>query len=149
MQLGQLKRREFIALAGGTAVAWPLTARAQQPDRVKHISVLSVGDYRKLKDYLAAFQRGLELAGWSEGLELAGIQKPPRIQSGSSDSRAVPQEQPELCIGPLAVQKSDAVGAAFRTALTLAADSGSSDRARVRCEGSPKSPSIGPARRRN
>ena len=64
-----MRRREFISFLGGTAVAWPLGAHAQQPDRVRRIGVLQPinesdpeGQVRK-----AAFVRGLQKFGWTEG----------------------------------------------------------------------------------
>ena len=69
MQFDQLRRREFITLLGGAAVAWPLAASAQQSDRIRRIGVLSIyaENDPENKARLAAFQGELERFGWSEG----------------------------------------------------------------------------------
>ena len=66
-----MRRREFIAGLGG-AVALPLTARAQQVDRVRRVGVLM--PWREndpaIKVNLSAFIEGLASLGWSEGRNL-------------------------------------------------------------------------------
>ena len=63
-----MKRRKFISLLGGTA-AWPLAARAQHPERMRHIGVLLGGlaDDPMLQQFVAAFREGLAKLGRIEG----------------------------------------------------------------------------------
>ena len=64
-----MRRREFITLVGGAAVAWPLAARAQQSSPVRRIGVLTPlaqGDPEgQARD--VAFRQGLEKLGWTVG----------------------------------------------------------------------------------
>ena len=72
MQFTQLKRRDFTALVGGAAVAWSLSARAQQPERMRRIGILTAQAENDpaIKGYLAAFTKELNSFGWSEGRNL-------------------------------------------------------------------------------
>ena len=63
-----MKRREFIRLLGGAVAAWPLTARAQQGDRMR------IGVFMPLAEddlvgqaRIAAFLQGLQHTGWTDG----------------------------------------------------------------------------------
>lgn len=64
-----MKRREFIRLLGAGAAAWPLSARAQQPDRVQRIGVLTSYDETdpEAKAYLSEFMKALGELGWADG----------------------------------------------------------------------------------
>jgi putative ABC transport system substrate-binding protein len=64
-----MRRREFMTLIGGAAVAWPIAVHAQQPDRVRRIGMLmstAAGDPEG-QARVAAFVQGLQQLGWTEG----------------------------------------------------------------------------------
>ena len=63
-----MSRREFITLLGGVAVAWPLAARAQQPERMRRIGVLmdTAANNTEGQERFAAFRQVLRERGWVE-----------------------------------------------------------------------------------
>ena len=63
-----MKRREFITLLGG-AGAWPLAARAQQPERMRRIGMLlpAAAEDSQFQTWVGAFLQALALSGWTIG----------------------------------------------------------------------------------
>jgi putative tryptophan/tyrosine transport system substrate-binding protein len=64
-----MRRREFIKVVAGSAVAWPLAARAQQPERMRRIGVLMPfpKDNPEGRARIAAFLQELQQLGWIDG----------------------------------------------------------------------------------
>jgi putative ABC transport system substrate-binding protein len=64
-----MKRRHFITLLGGAAVAWPMASRAQQAGPVRLIGVLMEHQESNsaAQSWLAAFRNELVKLGWNEG----------------------------------------------------------------------------------
>jgi putative ABC transport system substrate-binding protein len=65
-----MQRREFIILLGGTAAAWPLTGRAQQPV-VPVVGFLRSTTLADVPHWVTAFRQGLKEAGFVEGQNVA------------------------------------------------------------------------------
>ena len=66
-----MKRRDFITLIGGAAAAWPLTARAQQPAKLRTIGFLYQSTPSVESARAAAFLQQLHKLGWIEGSTIA------------------------------------------------------------------------------
>jgi len=85
-------RRDLITLLGGAAATWPLAARAQQGERVRHIGVLVnlAADDPETQARVGAFLQGLQEFGWSIGRNL-------RIESRfTADNTKLPGYAEEL-----------------------------------------------------
>jgi putative tryptophan/tyrosine transport system substrate-binding protein len=64
-----MRRREFIRLLSGATIAWPITLRAQQAQRVPRIGVLMGMGFADptAQSYVTAFRGALTKLGWVEG----------------------------------------------------------------------------------
>ena len=65
-----MKRREFITLLGGAAVAWPLAARAQQPGKTPRVGYIRAGTPHN-DPFREEFVRGMRDLGYVEGRNIA------------------------------------------------------------------------------
>jgi putative ABC transport system substrate-binding protein len=114
-----MKRRQFIALLGGGAAAWPLAARAQQGERVRRIGVLvSIApDDPEAQARVAAFIHELQQLGWADGRSLRID-----IRWGAGDAERIRRYAAELvALAPNAILAvgGGAVGPLLQTTRTV------------------------------
>ena len=77
-----MRRRDFISLVGGSAVAWPLTARAQTAGKLPTIGLLAPATPAAHGPWFASLVQRLNELGWIEGRTVAIEQ---RYAEGRSD----------------------------------------------------------------
>src|SRR5690349_21763084 len=83
-----MRRREFMGLLGGVAVAWPLAVRAQQPGgQVYRVGFLGATSLAAAQGIVDAFRDGMRGRGYVEGRNLAIDYRPPA---------ASPEQETEL-----------------------------------------------------
>jgi putative ABC transport system substrate-binding protein len=114
-----VRRRDFITLVGGTAAAWPLTARTQKLDVVRRIGVLMglVESDPEGQTFVAAFQEGLQKLGWAEGHH---IRIDYRWGAGDADrTRSVARELVDLRPDVILSHTTFATGALARETRTI------------------------------
>ena len=134
-----MKRRDFISLLGGAAVAWPLEMKAQQGERMRRIGVLmaATADDSEYQPRIRAFQQGLAASGWIDGrnvrvdtrwagtnaddirkhaVELTAL-APDAIVGGSGTTTVAPLLQATRIVPIVFVVVIDPVGAGFVSSL--------------------------------
>jgi putative tryptophan/tyrosine transport system substrate-binding protein len=133
-----MRRREFVSLLGGAAAAWPVAARAQQPERVRRVGVLmplAADDPQSLRR-LTAFVQGLQQLGWTDSRNVRidvrwAAGDPDRFRSYAAElvalapdvilagavSSMMPLQQATRSVPLVFVQVTDPVGAGFVASL--------------------------------
>lgn len=99
-----MRRREFITLVGGAAVAWPILAGAQQTDRIPTVGILlGSTDNPEMRRVLDAFIKSFKALGWTEGrnvrfdLRWSGIgDSGPTPQSNAKRAQELVRAQPDV-----------------------------------------------------
>ena len=81
-----MRRRQFITILWSAAVTWPLTVRAQPPERVRRVVVWMARavDEAEEQRRVTAFRQGLQALGWTDGHNLRTDY---RWEFGDSDHR--------------------------------------------------------------
>jgi len=114
----KIKRREVITLLGGAAAAWPLAARAQQRERMRHIGVLMgfTADDAEGQTRLAAFLQGLQQLGWADG---QNVRVDYRWGGGNADMRKYAAELVALAPDVILAHSSAAVAPLLQASRTI------------------------------
>jgi putative ABC transport system substrate-binding protein len=114
-----MRRRKFISLLGGAAVAWPLASPAQQGKRIQRVGVLMPYDAndRQAQARNAAFLEGLQQLAWTVG---NNVQIDYRWSSGNEDdTRRYAAELVSLAPDVIFTSGSAAVGPLQRATRTV------------------------------
>ena len=113
-----MRRREFITLIGGAAAAWPVGARAQQPERMRRVGVLIPFAESDVDAQIRVteFQQRLQQLGWTNG---RNIRIDYRWTAGATDripifAKELVQLEPDVIVGQ-ATPSVLALGQATRT----------------------------------
>ena len=115
-----MRRRTFITLLGGAAAtAWPLAARAQQPDATRRMGYLTMlGDGDRLEEgAFATFRKRLDELGWREGGNLHIVYR--RAGGDADRARAFANELTEMQLDLIFAATTPAAAALLRETRTL------------------------------